>query len=281
MAIDHVQAKRSAAQLAKATDAVDQIMSDPKKRDTEAGQQQLNALEQQIKAAQGDLVQALGGTPPATANGVPSSFDQFFSAVASSFANAQENLDRKTKEYLASIQNQQEFPPTAFRIAKVSADMKFAVESVDEESVGVIFFKDTSSSDVQNQQEVHFEIVAAPTPPGSKIASPSISLLFSARKRKQVFDAVATFNVAGDKTGSASLLSQPNRVLIFTEEPDESFYLAYADGQQCGLWRLERGDPKLTVMRTFASTVGTDLDLLRGTLLQFGTQQESFLNSIG
>jgi hypothetical protein len=283
MAIDHVRARRSTAKLLKATGSLNQIVSKPRKEATPAQQERITALSQQIKAAHTDLRMALGQTPPtADGKGVSSSFDDFFGAVASSFANAQQNLDNKTKEYLAGIQNQKECMPTAFRISKVSADMKFAVDSVDSHSVGIIFYKDTSSTEIQNQQQVHFEMVAAPTPPGTTVSSPSIPLLFSAPTRKRLFDIIAQrINVAGDPTGSANLLGQPNRVLIFPEKPDQVFYLAYADNQKCGLWRLDSTTAKMTVMRAFGPTAGTDLDAIRDTVLRLGTQLEAFLISIG
>ena len=173
MKIDHVKARRSATKMLKATGALQQIVAQPKKKLSPAQQRRIVALSQQITGAHKDLAFALSGTKPpsqavfgARIKGVPksdfaladtqpggdgkpvqSNFDDFFSAVASSFANAQQNLDNRTKEYLAGIQGQNEFMPTAFRISKVSADMKFAVESVDAKSVGVIFYKDTSSTD--------------------------------------------------------------------------------------------------------------------------------------
>ena len=107
-----------------------------------------------------------------------SDFDTFFSGVATSFANAQRTLDQRTEEYLGEIQNRPEFMRTAFRISKVAADMKFAVDTVESSSVGVIFVKHTSARDVQNEQSVHFEMVAAPVPPGSGTVTPSVPLVF-------------------------------------------------------------------------------------------------------
>jgi hypothetical protein len=168
---------------------------------------------------------------------------------------------------------------TAFRISKVSADMKFAVDTVESSSVGVIFVKHTSARDVQNEQSVHFEMVAAPVPPGTGTVTPSVPLVFSAAARKGVFDAIGTLAVPGDRTGAANLLVNPNRDLIYAEDPDKIVYLAYADEQNFGVWRLEIGGPILTVMRSFGRAAG-DLDAARKSLLQLSIQQEAFLLSI-
>ena len=56
-------------------------------------------------------------------------------------------------------------------------------------------------------------------------------------------------------------------------------YLAYADEQNFGVWRLEIGGPTLTVMRSFGRATG-DLDAARKSLLHLGVQQEAFILSI-
>ncbi len=224
---------------------------------------------------------APGGTggDGTTADYVPSTFDEFFSGVATSFANAQHTLDQRTAEYLAEIRDRPELLPTAFRIAKVSADMKFAVESVDSTSVGILIFKDTNSTTVQNQQSVHFEMVAAPTPAGTTISTPAVPLMLSAGTRGQVFAAIKKLVDGGDQTGAAILQAKPDRVLIFVEDPATSLYLTYADDSNFGVWRLAVDTGKLAPMRPFGAAAGA-LAVVCASLKQLEDDQEDFLQKI-
>jgi hypothetical protein len=233
------------------------------------------ALDQAVAAATAAGAMA----SDAGSDAVNSSFDEFFSGVATSFANAQHTLDQRTAEYLAEIKDRPELLPTAFRIAKVSADMKFAVDTVSTTSVGIIIFKDTNSTTVQNQQSVHFEMVAAPTPAGVTISTPAVPLMLSAGARVKVFAIIKPLSGAGDQTGAANLLVKPDRVLIFVEDPEESLYLAYAEDSNFGVWRLALAPVQLTAIRPFGAAAGV-LGAVRASLAQLGVNQESFLNSI-
>ncbi|HZD30070.1 MAG TPA: hypothetical protein VE779_00260 [Candidatus Angelobacter sp.] len=302
MPLDQNTAKQLSTKLTKVTNAITKALPAAGKDATPAQLAKLASLRDKVIDATNQLVTAAGvpAGPPITgattavtplatasvvaatepdADGEHATFDEFFSGVATSFANAQHTLDQRTSEYLAEIKGRPELMPTAFRIAKVAADMKFAIEKVDITSVGVIFYKDTSSSTVQNQQSVHFEMVAAPTPPGAATVTPAVPLLLSASGRKQVLDIITNLSKAGDKTGSANLLAKPDRTLIFVESPDSVVYLAYADESKFGIWRLALNPARVTAIRPFGSAAG-DVDTARTSLLQLGVNQETFLSSI-
>jgi hypothetical protein len=300
MALDEKKTKQLSDKLTKAASAMIKALPKAGKDPTPAQQAKLASLREQVIAASNELLAGAGAppAPPITGmtaaaveslaaadvtssneDGVGSTFDEFFSGVATSFANAQHTLDQRTSEYLAEIKGRPELMPTAFRVAKVAADMKFAIEKVDSTSVGVIFYKDTSSTTVQNQQSVHFEMVAAPTPPGATTVTPGVRLLLSPSGREHVLDIITTLSGAGDKTGSSKLLDKPDRTLIFVEDPDRVVYLASADESKFGVWRLAMNPAKVTAIRPFGAAAG-DVDVARISLLQLGVSQETFLNSI-
>jgi hypothetical protein len=123
-------------------------------------------------------------------------------------------------------------------------------------------------------------MVAAPTPAGAILASPALPLMLSVGNRQKVLDTVKSLGGAGDTTASANLLTNPQRTLIFVEDPEKSLYLAVADAAKFGVWRFAVDKPKLTVIRSFGPSAG-DLDAARNSLLQLGVSQEAFLKSIG
>ena len=290
MAFNQQKATRAIAALRKAADSLEKALPKPAAKPTAAAKKRLAAGHRKVAAAHAALGSALGlpaaalavmgpamdvapAMDLAPAPSTTSTFDQFFTAVGASFANAQRSLDQRTKEYLAEIQDQPEFPRTAFRIGKVAADMKFSISDVNEKSVGIIFFSEKSSTDVRNEQSVHFEMVAAPLPPGGGPTTPSVSLVFSSVGRAEVFKAL-------DGIGPVDLMNNQARVLIYAEDPGKVVYLAFADATRLGMWRLELQSARLIALRVLTAA-GADLNAARATVETLGNQQEAFLKSLG
>ena len=90
----------------------------------------------------------------------------FFSQVSSGLVNAQRNLDDQSADYLKTIANRPHALPTTFRIPKVSAEFKFALDTTKGSGVNLIFFQAQKTAEEQHQQTVNFDIVAVPPPTG-------------------------------------------------------------------------------------------------------------------
>jgi hypothetical protein len=91
--------------------------------------------------------------------------ETFFKAVAGGLVTAQKELDGESLKYLAHAADHAHVLPGVFRIPKLSADISFAVEEVEEDKFSLIFFGDSTRAETRHQQSVHFDIVSVPPPP--------------------------------------------------------------------------------------------------------------------
>jgi hypothetical protein len=87
----------------------------------------------------------------------------FFQSVGSGIVEAQQELDRRSRDYLLSR------PPTAhpgvFRIPKVGAKFQFAADRVTKDGIDVIIYSSSDEKTIRQQHSVEFDIVSAPPPP--------------------------------------------------------------------------------------------------------------------
>lgn len=97
-----------------------------------------------------------------------SELGDFFTNVGMSIVSAQSQLDLASMEYNRRLQESDDHelvPPTSFRLPKASASFKFAMSSASSRGFNVFV---ASARDVQKraaEQEVSFDIVAAPPSP--------------------------------------------------------------------------------------------------------------------
>jgi hypothetical protein len=108
-----------------------------------------------------DLVRArLSGDRPETDQ--RSSIQGFFQAIGDGLKAAQESLDAQSLHY---IHNRPAFAPeTMFRVPKVSANLKLGMTKSSERGFDFIIIDKSEESQVV-EQEISFDIVAAPPPP--------------------------------------------------------------------------------------------------------------------
>ncbi|MDI1478904.1 hypothetical protein [Polyangium sp. y55x31] len=92
-------------------------------------------------------------------------FASFFAEVGRSVLSAQESLDAASRVYLKNNKNAKHVPPTVYRIPRVTADMKFSLESIGSKNVNVVFYSKEEKVRDLHQQSVQLEIVAVPAPP--------------------------------------------------------------------------------------------------------------------
>lgn len=135
-----------------------------------------------------------------TREGQVSEFGKFFSAVGDSLVRAQTEMDRKSAVYIEETRNHPHALPSTFRIPKISADIKFALQSVQGSKVNLLFYSKHKQSQEQHEQRLKFDIVAAPPPPEitEKIlkrtldtgALPAVSFISNPVDRKKILTAI-------------------------------------------------------------------------------------------
>lgn len=204
-----------------------------------------------------------------------SPLSSFFATMGQSLVDAQKAMDERSRDYLLSIANKPYLLPSIFRIPKLSASVKFAVDAVNDKGVNLLFYKDETTTTTQNQQSVEFDIVSAPLSPGT-IAGPfSISPLLDPSARGAVFDRLQQV-----LPGTSPLRSDQDRVLLLANDSASTFYVIYAEKGNLGLWHADIGNPaQITELRPFGAA--GDAEALRSIVAGQGDAQKALLERLG
>lgn len=308
--MDYKKIRKSAEALQKSAERLDQFHTKVKptrtgklsKRDS----QRLETLEKKFSAAHNTVKSAL----PARAEkqmadkkkdaveepAARFDFDTFFTKVAQGFIDAQSRLDVASAEYLKQVSAQPHVLPSVFRMPKLDAAMKFALEEGKNKGLQLLFFKNESTTTNLNEQSVHFEIVAAPPPAGLSISPVIVSPLLSKTKRAELFQLIQDFllpppNATPAKTDAAldrkNLVANPDNVIILAVSGDRSFLLTVADGKgpgNIGVWYWETGETAeksfLSVLRKFGSAMDPNIAQVMDFVFKLGTAQQKFLSNL-
>ena len=309
--MDYKKIRKSAEALQKSAERLDQFHTKAKptrtgklsKRDS----QRLERLEKQFSAAHNTVKSALPARAEkqmadkkkeevAAEPAARFDFDTFFNKVAQGFIDAQSKLDVASAEYLKQVSAQPHVLPSVFRMPKLDASMKFALEEGKNKGLQLLFFKNESTTTNLNEQSVHFEIVAAPPPAGLSISPVIVSPLLSKTKRAELFQSIQDFllpppNATPAKTDAAldrkNLVANPDNVIIISVSGDRSFLLTVADGKgsgNIGVWYWETGETAeksfLSVLRKFGSPMDHNIAQVRDFVLNLGTAQKEFLSKL-
>lgn len=124
-------------------------------------------------AASGDAggppeVVALTRSGPGGAGGATSAdatklgFAEFLSEVGRAMVSAQQELDAESQKYAATPVGRT--LPALFRVPRVGAQMKFALEKVEGTKLGLVFFGRKSEASERYEHTLDFEVVAVPAP---------------------------------------------------------------------------------------------------------------------
>jgi len=298
MNTDYKKIHKSAERLRKSAERLDQFHA--KKKPTRTGKLSkrdaatLERLEQQFVAANVAVKSELpavitaAAAPPADP-AARFDFDAFFGEIADGFVNAQSKLDVASAEYLKQVSVQPHVLPSVFRMPKLNADLKFALEKKEGKAIQLLFFKNESTTTNLNEQSVHFEIVSAPPPVGLLVAPISVSPVLSKPRRAELFKLIQDFllpppNNTPAKTDNAldrkNLVANPDRVIIISVDGDQRFLLTVADNAAAGnvgFWYLETEDVSLSVLRKFGSPSDPNIGRVADFVFKLGGIQKDFL----
>jgi len=170
-------------------------------------------------------------------------FSQFLSNIGTAMLDTQRELDAQSLTYLQENSQNRHVLPSIFRLPKLSAEMKFALEKQDEKTVNLVFFKNQTMAKEMHQQSIKFDLVSAPPPPEAMAAIqapvPDVTLVLRTAERKQVLD--SGFAAKGDNALPAD--ADPDRVVILGVEPQLGYivmYAAKAGKNNVGVWLFSK-----------------------------------------
>jgi hypothetical protein len=192
--------------------------------------------------------------------------------------------------YLESTRGNKHVLPTVFRIPKITAEIKFALEKSKEKEVDLIFYSEREKATSMHQQSVKFEIVAVPAPTELveklRSLSPQLELILSPRTRRLIFDAVGACETSL-AVHKEVLLQAENRdsVLISAVEPEKRFLLLFANNDEekhIGVWHLIFDPPKLEPVYFYdrAPGQGEVLQPMKDFVLELAKKQAKFLKQM-
>src|SRR5215213_1624144 len=303
MDADFEKIHQSAEKLRVSADQLEKFHSQKKKL-TRAGEllkrdsARLERLEAQFVAANLAVQEVLPAAPTAEAaaaqDPVPFEFGEFFKKVADGFIRAQENLDAASARYLTAVSKQPHALPSVFRIPRVAADVKFALEHKEGKTFNLLFFKNEDSATTLNQQTVQFEIVSAPPPAGLLVAPVSAFPVLSKSRRAELFKLIQEFklpNMNAAQTNRAldrpRLVADPDTVIIISVDGDSRFLLTAASNAtpgNVGFWYLEiapeSNEVSLAVIRKFGSGTDPNIGKVGEFIFNVGTMQKEFLTKL-
>ncbi len=111
---------------------------------------------------------------PAAGSSERLGFSEFLTEVGGAMMASQRALDAESLRYLAESRQSPHVQPSVFRIPKLSAEMKFALEKSASQGVNLIFFQNQSVAKEMHQQSISFELVAVPPPPDALSRGPEL-----------------------------------------------------------------------------------------------------------
>jgi hypothetical protein len=120
---------------------------------------------------------------------------QFFTDIAQSLIDAQQQLNLRSIEYLKHLALLEvHIPPAYFAIPSVKADLKVGFGQSEKKGVNLILFNKESQRKDYGESTLSFELVAAPPPPGAMPAGgflvPIPGFLVLGDKHAQVLTAI-------------------------------------------------------------------------------------------
>ena len=299
MDADFKKIHQSAEKLRVSADRLQKFHSQKKKL-TRAGElskrdsTRLEQLEAQFVAANLAVREVLPAAARAAQDPVPFEFGDFFKKVSDGFIRAQENLDAASAKYLTAVSRQPHALPSVFRIPRVAADVKFALEHKEGKSINLLFFKDEDSATTLNQQTVQFEIVSAPPPAGLLVGPVSAFPVLSKSRRAELFKLIQEFLLPGMTAAQTNqlldrprLVADPDTVIIISVEGDSRFLLTVASNATAGnvgFWYLEilpeDNKVNLAVIRKFGSGTDPNIGKVGEFIFKIGTLQKEFLSKL-
>jgi hypothetical protein len=166
---------------------------------------------------------AAAGAVPAAAPPIArpraSSFEEFVGEIGKAMVSAQQGLDVASNLY--SHGGGPLVAPTSYRIPKLTASMRFALEKTDEKRFDLLIYSSSETARELNQQTLDLELVAVPAAPDLIAAiegrRPRMTLLTGTGQRAPLLDALE--RGLATKPGLEAVRADPSRVVFAVGTP--------------------------------------------------------------
>ena len=149
-------------------------------------------------------------------NGVESELSSFLVNIGEAVVDAQRELDKESERYLSETAGKDHLVSSVFKIPKVSANIKFAVNRRRGKKFGILVSRRKTESETSLNQGLDFEVMAVPPPPEVlseiiKNGMPRFSFELSRSGRERIFNVIK--NLIGKKKNHklALLVDDENR----------------------------------------------------------------------
>lgn len=242
-----------------------------------------------MAAQAGEAPPAAPSAPAPAAPPEPDSkieLQNFLRQMSVAMVDAQSMLDAKSAEYLAATAGKPHILPSIFRVPKLNAQMKFAMEVAGGKTINLLFYKRDDKATSRNEQSIDFDVVSVPAPPEAgknlRFLGPRLDLLLDPFERRGIVDIVKAAGVA-DLSKLAE--SAPNSLAVLTlpEQKDRRDYLVLAvtavKEHSVGLWSLTvpaKGDPQLLVIYPLNRKNSDNEKLFKDLVAEVVRRQEEY-----
>jgi hypothetical protein len=218
-----------------------------------------------------DLVPLMGERVSAPKPTEPVPMTQFLENVGQALMSAQKSLDVESANYLADSASQKHVLKSVFRIPKVSAELKFAIDEITNKGVNLLIYKDEAQARTLNQQSIQFEIVSIPPPPDLPPIPFQVNIVFAKDRRVKILS-ILPANPWG---------TDVDAVLVF-EIAVGQLLIAYAkDGiGNVGFWYAVEDPLGAVALRPFGAQDGAAVEPTRKTVQALGIKQKLFLSRL-
>jgi len=209
-------------------------------------------------------------------------FSDFLNSIGEAMLKTQRHLDSESLAYLQENSTKPHVLPSIFRMPRLSAEMKFALEKESEEEVNLIFFRNQNLAKELHQQSIKFELVSTPPPPDAvgalraTASQPSVQLVLEASERKKVLE--AGFTAKGEHALPPD--AELNRIIILGVAPGEGSIVLYAEPKgrnNIGVWLFSEG--KFRGIYKFDKANDAAENYLRAFISKLADAQKAWLSA--
>lgn len=225
-------------------------------------------------------------------------FGGLMRSIGASLVEAQRGLDRESERYTGGAFGRGG-QATAYRIPRLKADLKFALEKVKGKEVNLLIYRQSEEAKELHQQAVEFEIAAVPPSADAlrwiQQQAPRAEPVLAPAHREDILDKLDKTDVLSGPSRVA-LKEAPDRVVLLRElrphadalvQTDELVYVVYVqepseDQRRLGAWTLTipaSGEPSAQKIRTLGR-IGENLVPLHKEISTFADRQAAFLAAL-
>jgi hypothetical protein len=214
---------------------------------------------------------------------------RFLRQMSAAMVDAQSDLDARSAEYLAATSGKPHILPSIFRVPKLSAQMRFALEVTDGKAINLLFYKRDEKTTSRNEQSIDFDVVSVPAPPDAaktlRYTGPRLDLLLDPFEREPVIDAIRSLDVAELSKLAAD---SPHSIAVLTlpAQAGRAQYLLLATTPQkehsVGLWHFDipsDAPPQIEVIYPINRKNSDNEKLLKDIVVEIARRQQQYFST--